>query len=469
MPVALGLRLGFAGLLIAVGTLIVVAWGEDRYDLTPATTMGLVTTGLLHIAAAIEWRDPIHSIFNRATIANGRFNLLVVLAFVLTFLATTIGGLQRMLDTVELTGDQWRVCLIAVIGYLVARRDRQVHLPPRPQGGRRMSVISDPASTADERRAWIGEQLRVAPGAAADLAHRDSGWVGGPDYEDLTADELDDTAKAKVAASVEALADAQELLWADATRAVLVVFQAMDAAGKDSTIKHVMSGVNPQGVDVTSFRHPTAEELAHPFLWRTWQAVPAKGRIGIFNRSHYEEVVALRVHPEWLAAQHLPDQRHRRRPVGRPLRRHQRVRAAPRPHRRDDRQVLPPRLQGRAEAPLPASPGSPTQGVEVQRRRHRRACSAGTTTWRRSKQAISATSTPWAPWHVIPADHKHVMQAMVAAVLADTVESLGLTWPTVSPDEHAANVRARQELMDEDDTANTAGATRADDHETLEV
>jgi len=162
-------------------------------------------------------------------------------------------------------------------------------------------------SSADERRAWIGEQLRVAPGAAADLAHRDTGWVGGPDYEDLTPDELDDTAKAKVAASVEALADAQELLWADATRAVLIVFQAMDAAGKDSTIKHVMSGVNPQGVDVTSFRHPTAEELAHPFLWRTWQAVPAKGRIGIFNRSHYEEVVALRVHPEWLAGQHLPE------------------------------------------------------------------------------------------------------------------------------------------------------------------
>jgi Ca2+-transporting ATPase len=119
VPVPLGLRLGFAGLLIAIGTLSVVAWAEDRYGLATATTMGLVTTGLLHIAAAIEWRDPIHSIFNRATIANGRFNVLVLLAFVLTFLATTIGGLQRMLDTVELDGDQWRACLVAVIGYLV--------------------------------------------------------------------------------------------------------------------------------------------------------------------------------------------------------------------------------------------------------------------------------------------------------------------------------------------------------------
>src|SRR5215203_2852290 len=119
VPIKLGLRLGFAGLLVAAGTLGVVAWAEDRHGLATATTMGLVTTGLLHIAAAIEWRDPMRSIFNRATIANGRFNMLVLLAFVLTFLATTIGGLQRLLDTVELNGDQWRACLIAVIGYLV--------------------------------------------------------------------------------------------------------------------------------------------------------------------------------------------------------------------------------------------------------------------------------------------------------------------------------------------------------------
>ena len=161
------------------------------------------------------------------------------------------------------------------------------------------------------------------------------------------------------------------------TRAVLVVFQAMDAAGKDSTIKHVMSGVNPQGVDVISFRHPTAEELDHPFLWRTWKAVPAKGRIGIFNRSHYEEVVALRVHPEWLAAQHLPDGRTDDVALGRPVRRHQRVRAAPRSHWRDDRQVLPQRLEGGAEATLPPSSRPAAQGVEVQRRRHRRAPALG--------------------------------------------------------------------------------------------
>ena len=116
---ALGVRLGIAGLLIAVGTLLVVAWGEDRYGLAAATTMGLTTISLLHIVAALEWRDPMRSVFNRDTIANGRFNLLMVTALVLTFLATTIDGLQRILDTVDLDGQQWRVCLIAVIGYFV--------------------------------------------------------------------------------------------------------------------------------------------------------------------------------------------------------------------------------------------------------------------------------------------------------------------------------------------------------------
>jgi Ca2+-transporting ATPase len=116
---ALGVRLGFAGLLIAVGTLIVVSWAEDRYDLVTATTMGLTTISLLHIVAALEWRDPYRSIFHRDTLANGRFNLLVLTALALTFLATSIDGLNRLLDTVSLDGQQWRVCFIAVAGYFV--------------------------------------------------------------------------------------------------------------------------------------------------------------------------------------------------------------------------------------------------------------------------------------------------------------------------------------------------------------
>jgi P-type Ca2+ transporter type 2C len=116
---ALGVRLGVAGLLIAIGTLSVVAWAEDRYGLAVATTMGLTTMSLLHIVTALEWRDPLRSMFNRDTIANGRFNLLVLVALALTFLVTTLSGLQRIFDTVDLDGQQWRVCFLAVVAYLV--------------------------------------------------------------------------------------------------------------------------------------------------------------------------------------------------------------------------------------------------------------------------------------------------------------------------------------------------------------
>ena len=156
------------------------------------------------------------------------------------------------------------------------------------------------------RREQILEQVIVQPGTRAGLADRDPGWTGGPDYEGLSRDELEAEARAILKRDVEELSDAQELLWASDSRALLVVFQAMDAAGKDSAIEHVMSGVNPQGVQVVSFRKPSDEELDHDFLWRISNAAPERGRIGIFNRSHYEEVVALRVHSEWLEQQRLP-------------------------------------------------------------------------------------------------------------------------------------------------------------------
>ena len=105
----------------------------------------------------------------------------------------------------------------------------------------------------------------------------------------------------------EQLAELQEKLYAQDRWAVLLIFQAMDAAGKDGTIKHVMSGINPQGCHVTSFKAPSAEELDHDFLWRTNKALPERGRIGIFNRSYYEEVLVVRVHQEFLAGQHLPN------------------------------------------------------------------------------------------------------------------------------------------------------------------
>jgi Ca2+-transporting ATPase len=119
IDVPLGVRLGFAGLLLAIGTLLVVAWGEHEYGLAYATTMGLVTASLLHIVAALEWRDPYRSILSWDTLANRRFNLLILAALALTFLVTTVNGLNRIFDTVELNGPQWRACFIAVAGYFV--------------------------------------------------------------------------------------------------------------------------------------------------------------------------------------------------------------------------------------------------------------------------------------------------------------------------------------------------------------
>jgi polyphosphate kinase 2 (PPK2 family) len=117
---------------------------------------------------------------------------------------------------------------------------------------------------------------------------------------------LNAVAKDILKTGVGELSDAQELLWASDTYALLVVFQALDAAGKDSTIEHVMSGVNPQGVQVVSFRQPSSEDFDHDFVWRIYAKLPERGRIGIFNRSHYEKAVALRVHPEWLKRQRIP-------------------------------------------------------------------------------------------------------------------------------------------------------------------
>jgi PPK2 family polyphosphate:nucleotide phosphotransferase len=158
----------------------------------------------------------------------------------------------------------------------------------------------------EDVRARLLEQLVVRPGEPAGIATRDSGWSGGEDFGDLAGDELHKRAKDALERGIAELSDAQELLWASDRYAVLVVLQAMDAAGKDSAIEHVMKGVNPQGVQVVSFKKPSSEELDHDFLWRTAKALPDRGRIGIFNRSHYEEVVALKVHPEWLEAQRLP-------------------------------------------------------------------------------------------------------------------------------------------------------------------
>ena len=125
---------------------------------------------------------------------------------------------------------------------------------------------------------------------------------------DFTADYVDKKqAEKDLEKNVKKLSDLQEVLWADNRQALLIIFQAMDAAGKDGAVKHVMSGLNPQGVDVSSFKQPSAEELDHDYLWRTMKHLPERGRIGIFNRSYYEDVLIVRVHPEILQSNQMPE------------------------------------------------------------------------------------------------------------------------------------------------------------------
>jgi PPK2 family polyphosphate:nucleotide phosphotransferase len=294
-------------------------------------------------------------------------------------------------------------------------------------------------------RARLLEELVVEPGTPARIAARDPGWTGGPDFAHLAEDELKEVAKDAVARGIAELSDAQELLWASDTYALLVVLQAMDAAGKDSAIEHVMSGVNPQGVQVVSFKQPSSEELDHNFLWRISKALPERGRIGIFNRSHYEEVVALKVHPEWLEAQRVPpgqvDERFW-------LERYEDINAFERHLDRTGTRVVKFFLhvsrdvQKRRFLARLDTPGKEWKfnAADVAERSHWDAYMSA------FEDALTATSTPWAPWYVIPADHKRLTQALVAQVLVEKVRSLDLRWPEVTEAEHAANLEARKRL-----------------------
>jgi len=300
------------------------------------------------------------------------------------------------------------------------------------------------AMTPEARDRILG-RLAVEPGQPAGLEDRDPGWTGGAEFADLAQDELQDRANEYVRRGIKDLSEAQELLWATDRYSLLVVLQAMDAAGKDSAIGHVMKGVNPQGVQVVSFKQPSSEELDHDYLWRVSKALPERGRIGIFNRSHYEEVVALRVHPEWLEPQRLPPGE---RDEAFWQARYEDINAFERHLDRNgtkivkfflhvSKEVQKERFLARLDTP----------GREWT---FNAADVAERTRWdeymRAFEDALTATSTPWAPWHVIPADHKALTQALVAAVLIQKLQSLDLRWPSVSPEQHDANVRARAEL-----------------------
>jgi PPK2 family polyphosphate:nucleotide phosphotransferase len=296
-----------------------------------------------------------------------------------------------------------------------------------------------------EVRQRLLAQLVVEPGSPAGLAARDPGWTGGADFPHLAEDELEQRTKDALARGIAELSDAQELLWASDSYALLVVLQAMDAAGKDSAIEHVMSGVNPQGVQVVSFKKPSPEELDHDFLWRISKALPERGRIGIFNRSHYEEVVALKVHPEWLDSQRLPTSE---RDESFWRARYEDINAFERHLDRNGTKVVKfflhvsKDVQKRRFLARLDTPGKEWKfnAADVAERAHWHAFMSA------FDDALTATSTPWAPWYVIPADHKRVAQALVAQVLVEQVRSLDLRWPEVSAADHAANLEARKKL-----------------------
>lgn len=248
------------------------------------------------------------------------------------------------------------------------------------------------------------------------------------------------------------LRDLQQRLYASGRYSVLVIFQAMDAAGKDSTIAHVMSGVNPQGCRVWSFKQPSAEELRHDFLWRTYRVMPERGMIGIFNRSYYEEVLITRVHPEVVVGQGLPN-----------------VLSA--------EDVTEKLFEDRYTAINNMERHLTENGTviikfflhiskEEQKKRFLRRIDTPEKNWKFSladvrerqswdayqqayEKCIRATSTDAAPWYIIPADHKWFMRNAVSEIIISRLEALGLEFPTVSDDFVDELLRAKEELLGE--------------------
>jgi PPK2 family polyphosphate:nucleotide phosphotransferase len=270
-----------------------------------------------------------------------------------------------------------------------------------------------------QRRAMI-DRFKVASGKNFDLGR----FKTDETMPDIVSDKKHGTDL--LAAGIQRLSELQTLLYANSTWSLLLVFQAMDAAGKDSTIAHVMSGVNPQGVSVVSFKQPGPEELAHDYLWRISRALPARGLIGIFNRSHYEEVLVARVHPEIIQAQHLP------------------------PSLVDGEHFWDHRIEDIAAFERHLS----RQGTRIlkfflnvskdeQKRRFFDRLDEPAKNWKFSAadvvergfwdrymhaygEAIAGTATEAAPWFVVPADHKWFARLVVIAAITDALEQLDL-------------------------------------------
>jgi PPK2 family polyphosphate:nucleotide phosphotransferase len=257
-----------------------------------------------------------------------------------------------------------------------------------------------------------------------------------------------DEAKAMLADTVARLSDLQEKLYAQDLWSVLVVFQAMDAAGKDGVIKHVMSGINPQGCQVHAFKQPSAEELEHDFLWRAAKALPERGRIGIFNRSHYEEVLVVRAHPELLERQHLPVLLN-----GKKIwqQRYESIRDFEQHLARNGTLVLKfflnvskeeQRKRFLARLDEPAKRWKFSMGDVAERK-------LWDTYMGAYEDMIRATSREDAPWYVVPADNKWFTRLTVAAAIVEAMDRLDLSFPKIEGPTEAELAKVREALVAE--------------------
>jgi PPK2 family polyphosphate:nucleotide phosphotransferase len=278
------------------------------------------------------------------------------------------------------------------------------------------------ASSRLKEARLLADRFTVTKGRDFRLSHVDPDDTGGVEEKAHAA--------ALLAEGLDRLQSLQEKLYAQGTWALLLIFQAMDAAGKDSTIKHVMSGVNPQGCQVFSFKAPSTEELAHDFLWRTTRCLPERGRIGIFNRSYYEEVLVVRVHPELLEAQRLPSSlvstgiwNERFEDINMFERHLQRSGVVVRKfflHVSKAKQKE--RFLERIENPTKNWKFSARDVAERRRRDDYMTA---------YEDMIRHTSTRAAPWHVVPADHKWFARLVVAATVVEALRDLDLRYPPI--------------------------------------
>jgi PPK2 family polyphosphate:nucleotide phosphotransferase len=292
------------------------------------------------------------------------------------------------------------------------------------------------------------DTFRVAPGKPIKLKEYDTEWNGMAGLGKIDKDAIKGQADDLLAESVKELSEAQGLLWANNQHSLLVILQGMDASGKDSIIKHVMSVINPQGCQVTSFKVPSEEEIDHDFLWRYSKTLPQRGGVGIFNRSYYEEVLVVRVHPELLDRQRLPKGK---RDNDFWQARYEDINAFERHLSRNGTLIVKfflnvskeeqkKRLLERTDDPRKRWKFSVADLAE------RKSWDAYMKAF---EEAINSTSTEHAPWYIIPADHKWIARSVVASILASAIGTLKLEYPRLSDEKNKELEEARKRLMSE--------------------